>query len=116
MDEPLQTRPAHAEQQAGKILVLPRYSRMGASSRLRFEAYFPALQDAGLAVESMPLWDDAHVRALYTGRSVARAGLVGAYLKRFGRLLRHSDCDLVWIEKEVFPWVPRIEELLLGNN
>lgn len=51
------------------LLILSRYSPLGASSRLRMMHYLPALQGAGIDVEVSPLLDDAYVRDLLPGWS-----------------------------------------------
>ncbi len=49
--------------------VYTRYSRLGASSRLRYCDYFDAWRDAGFDVRFHPLLGDAYLRRLYaTGR------------------------------------------------
>lgn len=88
-----------------KILVLSRYSRLGASSRLRTLQYLPAFSQAGWRVEIAPLFDDAYLSALYSGRQRA-VRLPGYYGNRLRHLLARPKADIVWIEKEILPWLP----------
>ena len=85
-------------------LVLTRYDRLGASSRLRTMQYLPALAAAGIAAEVRPFFDDAYVEALNAGQGPGRA-VPGYYLRRW-RDLRAARGDLLWLEKEAFPWLP----------
>ena len=98
-----------------KVLALTRYCRAGASSRVRFHQYLPALEAAGIQVEMAPLFSDAYVRGLQTGhRSVLEAAR--AYAGRTLDLRRAGGFDLLWIEKEALPWLPaRLERALLAG-
>ncbi|MCR6702439.1 MAG: glycosyltransferase family 4 protein [Dokdonella sp.] len=99
-----------------RLLMLTRYGPLGASSRLRSLQYLPALRAAGIETEVSSLLDDGYVRGLYTGH-IAPAGVAAAYLRRWRRL-RHADrYDLIWIEKEAWPWLPGwLERALLGRG
>jgi len=50
-----------------RLLVLSRYSRLGASSRLRTLQYRQWLEDAGFDVEYAPFFDDKYLQRLYLG-------------------------------------------------
>jgi len=98
------------------VLLLNRYDRLGASSRLRFLDFLPALERAGLTVTAAPLFDDSYLRDLYAGRRQSPARLAAAYARRIGRMLDARRFDLVWLEKEALPWLPAgIERALLGR-
>lgn len=100
-----------------KVLCLPRYSRLGASSRLRHYQYIPHLREAGFDVTSVPLLTDEYIEALYAGEKVNLAAILKAYLSRISMLLRKYRYDVLWIEKEAFPWLPSwFEEMVLGGG
>lgn len=99
-----------------KLLVLTRYGRLGASSRLRFLQYLPWLDSAGLQVTVSPLFSDAYVAGLQQGRRETGEVLRG-YARRTLRLMNQGDHDLLWIEKECLPWLPAwVERALLGRR
>lgn len=99
-----------------KLLVLSRYDRQGASSRLRTMQYRPALEQAGFEVNYAPLFDAAYLQGLYSGKRSTGA-ILKAYRRRVGQLLRASDADAIWLEKEALPWVPgMLEERLLPKS
>lgn len=107
-------RPApDARGAACRVAAYPRYSRLGASSRLRWLQFVPALQREGLAIESSPLLGDTYLQRKYAGRPVL-GQVLRAYLHR-ARALRAGArrADLVWIEKELWPWAPAWLELWL---
>jgi glycosyltransferase involved in cell wall biosynthesis len=97
------------------ILLLSRYDRLGASSRLRLFAYAPALRAAGFTVTEAPLLGDDYLRGLYAGRRPDVLSLAAAYARRAADLLAARRHDLVWVEKEALPWLPAgLERLLAG--
>ena len=99
-----------------KLLVLPRYSRLGASSRLRTYQYMDALSASGFQIECAPFFDEAYLRNLYAGDQTGMAALKHTVM-RSRRVLRASKPDAIWIEKEVFPWLPwMIERAILPEG
>ena len=99
-----------------RILLLPRYGRLGASSRMRFLQYLPWLKAAEIEVTTLPLFSDAYVGALQQGqRDLVEVGR--SYFRRLAEMLNAKDYDLLWIEKEIFPWLPAwCERLLLSRQ
>jgi hypothetical protein len=99
-----------------KILLLSRYSRLGASSRLRMIQYLPALTAAGIEVEVAPFFDDGYLERLFDGKK-ARLGTAKYFTARLQHLFGLQKPDLVWVEKEAFPWLPwPIEHAILPGN
>ncbi len=96
-----------------KILLLTRYDRLGASSRLRALQYLPYFQSLGWQVDPVPFFSQAYLRNLYAAQSVWKEVLL-AYLRRFKALTKAGGYDLVWIEKEVLPFFPAVAERLLS--
>ncbi len=96
-----------------KILYLTKYTREGASSRLRSFQYFPFLEAKGIVVAVSPLFNDNYLESLYNGKSNRIPGLMG-YLKRFFTLFTIFSYDKLIIEKELFPYFPAIFERLFS--
>lgn len=88
-----------------RILALPRYGRQGASSRLRIWQYVPWLEAAEMEVEVRPLLPDSYIEELQAGRR-DMLQLVRAYWRQASSLMRSRRFDLLWIEKELLPWLP----------
>lgn len=93
-----------------KLLMLSRYGRLGASSRLRSMQYVPSLKEVGIQVCIEPLFSDSYVSALKYGRRDFLL-VVFCYLRRFFSLFRARRYDVIWIEKEALPWMPSWVEL-----
>jgi len=96
-----------------RVLALTRYGRKGASSRMRFEQFIPALAELGVDVEIVPLLRDEYIERLYSRRPKAVWQILGDYLRRLPWLFQARRFDLLWIEKELFPELPAWFERLL---
>lgn len=95
-----------------KILYFTKYTRKGASSRLRAFQYFPFLESQGIQVTVKPLFGDDYLEKLYKGEKNFASGLK-AYLKRFFALITVFKFDRIVIEAELFPYLPAVFERLL---
>jgi len=96
-----------------KILVFTKYSRKGASSRLRTLQYLPYLEQKGFEFTVQNLFDDSYLETLYSVRKRSVPNIIRCYTRRFITLLTINNYDLIWIEKELFPYLPiPIEKLL----
>lgn len=102
-----------AREMGMRLLVLSRYDRLGASSRLRTRQYLAWLEAAGIEVTTAPFFDNEYLERLYLGKKPGfRAA--GYYLNRYRQLRRASPPDLIWLEKEALPWLPAgMEQWLL---
>lgn len=101
-----------------RLLMLTRYGRLGASSRVRSHQFVSHLGSAGFTVKVVPLLDDRYIRGLYAGRrSDFLPHLPGTFLRRWRNLREAPDFDLVWIEKDALPWIPTaLEQVLLPQS
>jgi glycosyltransferase involved in cell wall biosynthesis len=72
--------------------------------------FLPKLADFGIDVQFCPLFDDAYIERLYSGRRVDIVKTAAQYFRRIKLLLTRRDFDLVWIEKEILPWLPQHAE------
>lgn len=96
-----------------RVLALPRYGVLGASSRMRLYQYLPVLEQAGLRVEVQPLFDDAALSVRYLTGRYGFLSALQCYASRVLSLTRAKQFDLIWIEKEALPWWPQWFELTL---
>lgn len=95
-----------------KVLLLSRYGRMGASSRVRSLQYLPLLESKGWQVDVSPLFSDSYLQAFYSGQP-CRIQVIAGYWRRLKVMIRAGRYDLIWIEKEAFPFMPALAERLL---
>jgi len=94
-----------------KCLILSRYGRLAASSRLRFYQYLPFLESQHIDVETAPLLDDDYIRAFNAGRPTDWRLMLRSYANRVRKLAKSRQFDLLWVEAELFPWLPDWAEL-----
>jgi glycosyltransferase involved in cell wall biosynthesis len=99
-----------------RCLLLSRYGPRGASSRTRSYQYLNFLQTQGIQVTVAPFVDDDYLQELYAGRPRQWKTISSAYLRRVQSLLHCRHYDLLWIEYELFPWLPAWAEWLLAYN
>lgn len=88
------------------VLLLTRYERLGASSRVRFLQFLPQLEATGFTFDIQPLLSNEYVQSLYGGPPVSRWSIAKAYGRRLRALKRRLNHDIVWMEKEALPWLP----------
>jgi len=99
-----------------RLLCAARYGSLGASSRLRLAQYRPFLERAGIATSLRPFLSDNYVRALYNGSSRLPA-VLAAYARALGMPAAVRAHDLLWIEKEMLPWLPyEVERAVIGGR
>jgi glycosyltransferase involved in cell wall biosynthesis len=92
-----------------KLACFPRYGVQGASSRLRTYQYKTSLQDAGFEVTVNPLLSSEYVKALNDGRSDWKE-IINGYLSRIAARDNARVADILFVEKELFPWLPLMAE------
>ena len=99
-----------------RILVLTRYTRAGASSRIRFLQFLPALAAQGFVFDVTPFFDEQYIAGLY-GPGVSFRSIIASYWRRIRTLLWCRGYDLIWVEKEALPWAPEwVETLMIGKT
>jgi asparagine synthase (glutamine-hydrolysing) len=97
------------------VLLLSRYGRLGASSRVRSYQYLPHLEARGITVTVSAFAGDAYLADLYAGKPRRKAAIAADYLRRIRMLLASRRFDLLWIEYELLPWLPAWAESLLAR-
>ena len=95
--------------QTVNVLALTRYGTLGPSTRVRFEQFEPMLAERGVAVDYVPMLGDAHLRRVYAGQPRRPLSVAAAYV-RHGWAAARRGSEVVWIEKEILPYVPAAVE------
>ncbi len=104
------------------LLILNRYSEQGASSRLRTLQYIPMLEAAGFHVTTLPLFDHRYLNTIYKvdswlgGRLKSLGIVLSAMFKRLKVVLAKNEFDVIWVEKELYPFLPGPLEGLLARS
>ena len=98
------------------ILLLSRYTRQGASSRLRFFQYIPYLEELGFSFTIRPFFGDNYLADVYNGK-MPLYSVLKSYASRFVTILNAKRFDVIWIEAELFRWLPAwVEEALFPSG
>ena len=99
-----------------RILLLSRYTRVGASSRLRFFQYLPYLEKAGFSFTIRPFFGDKYLADLYNGK-VSLFSVLKSYVARFVTMSSAKRFDAIWVEAELFRWLPAwVEDCLFPSG
>ncbi|WP_417237042.1 glycosyltransferase family 4 protein [Bizionia paragorgiae] len=96
-----------------EIIYFTKYTRKGASSRLRSYQYFPFLEEAGFSVRVYPLFSDSYLEQFNKGK-VSKLTVLSMYSRRLWNLLKISRKSKIIIEKELFPYLPAWGEQILS--
>ncbi|NVK53932.1 MAG: glycosyltransferase family 4 protein [Flavobacteriaceae bacterium] len=86
---------------------------MGASSRLRTYQFISLWEQAGYEVKISSFFNEKYLRRFYLGKRHHPLNVLGCYIKRLWIFLNAWRYDLIWIEKEAFPFLPSYAEWLL---
>jgi len=92
-----------------RVCAFTYYDRLGASSRLRFFQYLPYLNSQGIDVDISYFLSSDYIERRQQGLGVFAEALKSFY-RRVTALLQKGGYDLIWIEKECFPWLPTLLE------
>lgn len=98
-----------------KVALFSKYTRMGASSRLRSMQYLPFLENEKIVVDVFPLYDNDYLHKLYASKGRSTAKVLQRYLSRLYKLSALKKYDVIWIEKELFPYLPAWAEALIAR-
>lgn len=96
-----------------KVLFLTRYTRKGASSRLRTYQYLDFLESNGISCRVSPLFSDEYLEEVYRSRTHNKWQIIRSFVKRVFVLAGTYRYDKIVIEKELFPFFPSIFEWML---
>lgn len=97
------------------IIYFTKYTNLGASSRLRSIQFFPLLEKEGFKITHEPLFSTTYLKALYNKKKIKNLIIISCYIRRFFTLFTLKKYDLIVIEKELFPYLPALVEVLLNK-
>lgn len=102
------------DQRMRRLLILSRFGALGASSRVRMYQFVGHFREANWDVVVSPLVEDDYLEELYRNGRRSAAATAKGYLKRVLALFAVRRFDLVWLEKELFPFLPGFVERALA--
>lgn len=96
-----------------RFLIFTKYSKNGASSRIRSFQYIPFFRKKGIEVDVQTLFNSQYLKELYSISSVSKVNILRCYIRRLYFLTKIFEYDLLIIEKELFPYFSSITERLM---
>ena len=93
-----------------QILLLPRYSINGASSRYRVYGYAKYLEERGFKCKISALVGEKYLLYRYSDKNKYLLYVIIGYINRAWALIKASKYDSLYIEKELFPYMPLMVE------
>ena len=98
-----------------KIYIFARYNRLGASSRVRLYQFTNKLLST-FRLQVNTLFPDNYVWNLYNNKNNSKFCILLGYLRRIWDLV-FSRADIIWVEKELLPYLPYwLERMLIGKK
>jgi glycosyltransferase involved in cell wall biosynthesis len=96
------------------VLAATRYGPLGASSRMRTYQYAEALAEFGIDLRVSELIDDRALAFFYQHGWRPVGPCIRSYAKRIALVWREQSASILWVEKELLPWLPYgVEHTLL---
>jgi len=97
-----------------KVLFLTKYTRQGASSRLRTFQYLDFFRAQGVMCEVQSFFSEAYLAEVYRTKHHNKLESAKSFFRRFFKLFTVGRYDCVVIEKELFPFLPAVCERCLA--
>ncbi|MDF2159393.1 glycosyltransferase [Algoriphagus sp. CAU 1675] len=82
---------------------------------MRTFQFLPLWEENGVQTKVSPFFSENYLNQLYAAKRPGISTVLASYLRRFGVLLTAFRYDLIWIEKELFPYLPPWAEYLLNR-
>jgi glycosyltransferase involved in cell wall biosynthesis len=97
-----------------RMLCLTKYGSRGPSSRYRVYQFLPFLEAAGIRTDVQTLHDDTYLDVRFRGGKPGAGYLAGRLARRAVALGNARRYELVFIQKEIFPYLPGLAEAILA--
>jgi glycosyltransferase involved in cell wall biosynthesis len=95
------------------ILFLTRYNYLGASSRLRGYQFIKYFKNSGHTVSVSPFFSNDYLIDLYGSNRKRLRHIFKAYITRMLAVMSFKKYSIIWVEKEVFPFLPSLFEKVI---
>ncbi|TCD04321.1 glycosyltransferase [Erythrobacteraceae bacterium CFH 75059] len=95
-----------------RVLALTKYSARAASTRQRLLQFAPHLRQHGVEIEVRPLLDDRYMERLAVDEPHPRLEIAAAYARRLRDVAAAGAFDVLWVQYELFPFLPVIDGIL----
>lgn len=89
-----------------RVLALPLYGPLAASTRHRISYFLPELEARGIRVVLAPFLGDDYLARRFDSGSIDFAAVASGYVRRVGSLMQQGRYDCVWVQGELNPLLP----------
>lgn len=89
-----------------RVLALPLYGALAASTRHRVSYFLPELSSRGINVDVAPLLGDDYLSHRFGSGGVSLGAVASGYLRRVSTLLSQGRYDCAWVQGELNPLFP----------
>lgn len=89
-----------------RIMVMSRYPAEGASSRLRLLQYLPFITNSHDDFYVASFFNEKYMLFLNGKTKLSYINITWCYIRRFFHCLLCVFFDTIWVEKEIFPYLP----------
>lgn len=96
-----------------RVLLLSRYDYDGASSRYRSLQFVPHLRAAGIDCEVSPFFSLGYINRKFKRNRMLMLYAIADYARRWRALIKGRHDDVMFVEKEFFPYWPAVLGLRL---
>jgi len=98
-----------------RALILTRYGALDPSARLRLLQFAPGFRQAGWDIDHQAFLDSQDLQRLYASGQRDWLKLMHAYSRRLLHLLAARRYDIIWVQRELFPYLPGAFEQFIGT-
>lgn len=82
---------------------------------MRTFQYLPFWESAGYQVEISPFFNETYLSQVYSNTRPGIRNVLGCYWQRLTWIFKSPQYDIIWVEKEFFPFVPAWFEKFLSS-
>lgn len=82
---------------------------------MRTYQFLPRWNQAGVAYKVSPFFNEAYLKKFYSEEKRSIWNMMSCYVRRLRILAAFWKYDLIWIEKELFPFTPSYAEWILAR-
>lgn len=93
------------------LLALTKYGDRAASARQRYLQFRGHLRCRGVTLSVRPLYDNRYLDATFSGEKASRPRVAARYAQRFASLVGEKAADAIWVQYELFPFLPALFDL-----
>lgn len=89
-----------------RVLALPLYGPLAASTRHRVCYFMPELAARGIHVDVAPFLSDDYLSHRFGSGNISLGAVASGYFRRLGILLSQGSYDCAWVQGELNPLLP----------